>query len=404
MSHHPAFDASALLFPSLCIWWVGMYISFRITRSIGISFLVATVKALIFFMYFHFFFTGYFTLLDDWTYFSTAAAVKHQGYTLLSFLIHNRFNWLLLASISGSEHFLYNLYNLLSFDIFGIYYFSPVALNIILTFFIGWIAYRMALLAGFKQKIAIIFYLFFILHGDIILWSSILNLKDTLVQLFTIIILYHLLLIELKRARFRSYIYIGIVVGLLFFIRFYLPFFLAMSFVTYKLYFFIRKHARKPYVVSLLMVTVPLFLLFTFLFLNSYPAANVSAYLQNLTNPLVGILRYIFTPLPFHATEHYEFLNLASPIDFLLFPLFFYGIYYGWKTGQKIFILLIIYLSFLCLFYGTFAELQGVRQKVQIYFIFILFQFVGILKLFFKLRDKQIFTYVVHRYLGSAST
>ncbi|MBX6361765.1 MAG: hypothetical protein IRZ03_17005 [Acidobacterium ailaaui] len=389
----PAFSADSLLLPSFVILIIGTWITYRVTHSIEASFVVSFIKTLVFFIYFHFVFDGYFTFLDDWVYLESAKYIKLQGYNLFSFLYQNHFNWVLIAaSIAGSEHFLYNLFNLFSFDLFGIHYFSPVALNVILTFFTGYFAYRIVRLLGFQQKLSILFYLFFVLHWDTILWSSILNLKDILVQFFTVGAFYQILLIEKGKKRWIHIIYLAAILILFLAIRFYLPFFLGFSYFLYRFILFLSR-IKNPSV-SLLIVFSGLFsfILLFVLFIWLYGGdAILHIYLSDIENPFIGILRYLFTPIPFHASEHYEYLNLASPLDYLLIPFFFYGMYHAVRSGQKFFILLVIYFLLLTLFYGTYLELQGVRQKVQITFIFAIFEYIGLLKLLFRLPDIKIF-------------
>jgi len=186
--------------------------------------------------------------------------------------------------------------------------------------------------------------------------------------------------------------YLAVILILFLTIRFYLPFFLGFSYFLYRFILFLSR-IKNPSVSLLIVFTgmfsfILLFILFIWLYGGD---AILHIYLSDIENPFIGILRYLFTPIPFHASEHYEYLNLASPLDYLLIPFFFYGMYHAVRSGQKFFILLVIYFLLLILFYGTYLELQGVRQKVQITFIFAIFEYIGLLKLLFRLPDIKIF-------------
>ncbi|MDA7818283.1 hypothetical protein N9A28_08855 [Sulfurimonas sp.] len=282
-----------------------------------------------------------------------------------------------------SNHFLYQLYNIFAFELFGHYYFSPVALNIIVTFFTSYFVFRISLLIGFSKKLSLFIAMFYLLHWDILHWSTFLNLKDVLIQLMSIVLIFNILEFE-NNKRIKNVVFIGSVLLLFSTIRFYLPFLIFVSFIVYKILWVIftaNRLNRMYYIISSFI----LILLFLPLVLNNLND-EIEMLMISFTNPAIGMIRFLLTPIPFHFETNYSFLYFPSLLHWLTFPLFIYGAYISHKVNRKIMLFIFIYLFVILLFYGSYGQLQGPRHRLQIEPYIAMFQIIGLIALFY--RDK----------------
>ena len=358
-----------LLFPSLSIFVIGFFIVYKIIKDYKISFIVSFLKSAIFFIYFSYLFNGYYTFLDDIKYYKLSQEYMNS-FDLVDFLKNPES----IMCFIGGKHVLYYLYNIIAFKLFGNFYFSPVALNIILTYIIAIYIYKILFLLDFNYKNY--FIIFYLLNWDILSWSEILNLKDFLVQFLTVFIIYHIIeFFEIKN--YKNLLFILISLFLLHFIRFYLVYLVLFSTILF--YIYINKKFFLEFIIQHKIVSILLVIgISTIVIIGIHN--ELLLFLSKLDNPIIGIIRFILTPLPFNIKEQYSFLLFASWIDFLLFPFLIYGIYKFLSLDSKYKNFIFIYVSLIVIFYGCFSELQGVRHKIQILPFLFLFQFIGIIE------------------------
>ena len=354
-----------LFLPSFSIFFIGLFVITFYFKSFKYGLIISSIKSGLFFIYFAYFFhNAGFTFLDDIRYLNISSQLANN-YNITYFI----FKPFALLDIIGSKNFLYYFINMVSIKLFGNYYFSPVTLNIILIYFIAIILYK--ILNFLNIKIAYVISLFYLIQWDILSWE-ILNFKDFWVQFLTLLFIYNLLKFD-KYKNIKYLISILVVMSFLFTLRFYIPYLIIASFFIFKFYLFFLEAEKKTiyYIIGLL------FFIIGIIILNTILKSELHLFLSHFTNPFVGIIRYLLTPLPFHMENGYEFLLFASLLNFLLFPLFLYGIYLFYKIDSKYKYFILSYFSVLLLFYGCFIELQGPRHKIQILPFISLFQFYG---------------------------
>lgn len=383
------FAASLLFFPSLTILGAGMYFSIKAIRDIGAAFLVASIKVVLFFVYFHWYAINGYYLLDDLSYFNNSFEYWQQGNSFLTVIL-NKEKFAYIFAIAGGQNMIYYLYNILSFDIFGGYYFSPVCLNIILTFFSAYFLYKFLLDAGLSSNLSKLFFVFFVLNPEIIVWSNFLNLKDTLVHTLTILSFYNINKLLLKPQK-RLGIILSIITVLLIlsFLRFYIPLFILGTFFSLRMLGSLKRirdsHLRYLLLI-IVAVIVPVGLVILLEVKFSY---EVSLFLGNFTNPISGIFRYLMTPVPWKIVPDYSFLLIPSILHWLLLPFMVYGIYFLIKLKNESFNLILLYLLIMSFFYGCFGELQGPRHRLQLNFVITICQFLGLFLAFINKEERK---------------
>lgn len=370
-------DFSTLLPSIILIFFVCFIICYRVTRSPITSVGIVIVKLSLYIYYFLFSDTFY-SFEDDVVYYKTSRTFYEHGYRLTTMFYDALHGWTAFVDRFGTDHIFYQIYNILSFQVLGVYYFAPVAFNIILTCAIGMQLYKFIVLSNGDKGFAKIAFLFFVLHWDTLSWSSFLNLKDFLVEFMAITAIYNIVLIFKHKQTLRNYLYLIFCIFVLLYLRYYIPAMLLSSAFIYWLYSKIFVLKRRIYLlISMFLVPAALYLiLFTF-------GTSLKAYQLYFDNPLIGIFRYWITPVPFQISEGAGFQTIAAYFNWLFLPAFFVGLYQCIKRPVDPTIrYLVIYFLLLSLFYGTFELLQGPRHRIHLEFIIVYFQLIGIRYIF----------------------
>lgn len=366
---HP-FNLEDLLLPSTCIAISIFFITFLAIRNFPLALLAALIKSGSFIIYFNLFFDGTFTFLDDWTYLERGRILFHQDITI--FNLAER--WEYVKMIAAGSHVLYYLYNCYSMHLFGDFYFSPVAINLILTGVIAAIGKKVfaanLTLSDIQQKT---FYFYILLHPDILAWSTVANLKDIL------ILCLHLILILatsflLKNKILRATITAIPAIFMLFFSRFYVPVFFSISIMLTIL----RNRNFKGRIPIIIISLVLSFFVFGWIGSDTFES-GASAVDQSYDNPVYGFFRMILTPIPFHTELAYSFLNLPALFNWLMFPALLRGFYRSLKMNTTYLNFLTTYFVCFLAFYSMYIELQGPRHRVQLDYAIACFQFIGIM-------------------------
>ncbi|WP_143103910.1 hypothetical protein [Thermoflavifilum thermophilum] len=281
-------------------------------------------------------------------------------------------NWQFLLSIGGGQNVLYYLYNTYAFKLFGIGYYAPVALNVILTGFIAYIGTRLVE-KEFKLKgdARILFFLFLLFYPDILAWSNVMNGKDILVLLLELILIASISY-YLRGKIFRSLL-IGIPIGfMLFFTRFYAIFLISLALLLANLWGSLT--LRKVF-----FLIFSFFIVFFIFHVLGIDAILLSYHdlLQKFVNPLYGFFRFLLTPIPFHAEQSYAFLNLPSLFHWLMIPFLILGIIYIYHVKTPFSRFFLSYFFIFVILYSVYGELQGPRHRVQLDYCLAVFQFYG---------------------------
>ena len=346
---------------------------------------VGSIKALIPTFYFAFFYNGGWTILDDVAYYEKGQTLLDLGYNPLTIIIDPE-GLVKIFSISDGQHILYVWWNIFAQYFFGSHYYSPVFLNVLITFVTAYFISKIAELCGFSKNYQKSLYVFMLFQWEILAWSSLVNLKDTLVMCLSVIAFYGILKLfeqtSKKIFNLNNLILPSLSLYLLFFIRFYT---VPLIFLSIIIFLMLKQQARN----------FPLLILFTVLLIAlNIPIGYLNNYnLFSITNILTGTVRMILTPLPWQIEESYTFLVIPSILNLLfLIPVTLVGSIF-WKTSKPL-SLLLIYLIAALFFYGYVEELQGVRQRYQLDFIIGWLQFHVLWVIFIKMtRNNKYFTY-----------
>jgi hypothetical protein len=369
-----------LIFSSLTIIFVSIFVSFKITKNILFSLLISLVKALIFFTYFSIYGDDLILLGDDESYYNFGILLKENKISFYNFLF-NLDSVFKIIRFDGAIG--YYIVNLISFQLFGDSYSSPVALNILICILNSYLFTKLLLNENLlNRKNYKHFYIFFSLHPVILTWSSLINIKDLFVMFLTTLLFYSFVLFEKKR--FLKSIILGFFISIiLFYTRFYIPFiFLVSVFVVFLI------NSKKSIKSNLLLffICVIALIYYNSAFLNAINIIKEYNY-----NSLLGFIRILITPLFFSPLEIYSFLFISAIFKFIAFPFLFLGVLSSFKFRKsKLFQILFIYTFLLLLILASTSILQGPRQRLQVESILIYFEFIGIIyfmKLLHSLRN-----------------
>jgi hypothetical protein len=362
------FSVVELAVPALIILMLGFAVSFLVTRKPHWSLFVAGVKASLFIIYYGVLFDGTFSFLDDWTYLEHGKRLVDKGVSFANLFGH----WPELSYVAGDRHFVYYLYNADSIRLLGSAYYAPVTLNIALTFVAaGFMAAAARGGLGFSSRLATGLFLFFVIHPDVLSWSTIMNGKDTLVLAGTALAVYAVSLFG--RRRYVPAVLLGLAVGtVLFFTRFYVPLLLLAALFGATL--LSPAGGRRPGL--WLLVPAGLAAVVSILGVDGLMDAY-SRFQADFVNPIYGIPRMLLTPIPFHTTEHYAFLDLPQVFHWAMLPALAYGAYRMWRLGTITARFVVLYFLLMLGLYGMFGELQGPRHRYQFDGLIALFQFYG---------------------------
>lgn len=355
-----------LLISAGTLFLVGMAICLRVL-SVPASMALAGIKVTLPFVYFVFFYNGSWTFLDDIGYFEQGQELLAQGYDPFLFFFDGEALQRLMA-LSGGFHILYGWYNLLSQWMFGPHYYSPVFLNVGLTLGAAYYLYQLAIISEFSTRYARGLFVFFSLHWELLAWSSLVNLKDTLILFMTIVFVYAAVrVIQTKRKK-----YVIALVGLFFlffWIRFYVPLMLLLAALVSLPWTAGRR--GKKWVAALLVAGFGA----TYgMFIGWENVLGQLARLDITAGALEGMIRMALTPQPWSIDPEYTFLLLPAMLHWIFFIPAIVGGVMLWRERPQLRFLL-VYLAIALLVYGAFDELQGPRHRVQLIFIYAWTQF-----------------------------
>src|SRR5207248_2753537 len=135
----------------------------RPTLGLPLAILTAVVKLFVPFAYFAWSYDGSWNLLDDLSYLEAGLYLRDSGHDPLTIFFSPE-GRLTLFSVSGGVHIIYPWWNLVAISLFGEHYYSPVFLNVGLTFAAGYFLDRILSLIGFEKHYRQAFFIFFLSH------------------------------------------------------------------------------------------------------------------------------------------------------------------------------------------------------------------------------------------------
>ncbi len=349
---------------ALAVFVIGYVILSRFL-PVWAAVLIAAIKALIPLIYFGAVFdNGGWLLSDDVRYYDVGATLVDLGYRPWELVLEPEGRDQ-LVSIAASRHTLYYLWNMTAQWIIGTYYFAPVFCNIALTFFTGAIVFGTLRLAGMSRTFCQGMLVFHMLHWDYLSWTSLINVKETVVEALLVISLYCVI----RFVHRKSWVALLGVAGsflLLFLIRLYVPFLIIIAVGLWVLLQWDdpRKYPLIPVVAGLLFVL--------YLKIGSY---DQQLHLHML---IVGAFRYVLTPQPWSVNPGCSFLKIPSLFQWAFLVPAVVGTVQIWRANQTCRLLVLVMLIFIA-FYSVFPENQGPRHRVQMVAMFAMveFQFIS---------------------------
>lgn len=329
--------------------------------SLRVAFGVAALKVAIPLVYFAFEPSGVLHLRDDVEYFQDGLRLLQAGLGPLSVFTDPRGLIVLFSTAGTSQHFIYYLWNLLSMKLFGPDYFSAVFLNVGVTFVSGWFFYRILACAGFSPRYRRAALVFFLLHWDVVAWSSFLNLKDTLVVAFSLAMLYNAIRFLRKPGLMPLAAFAALAVPC-YFLRFYVPLLIA---VAVALHYVLE---RRDWIKAGAAVAVAAAACLYFDMLRWLPAP------PSPVEFLAGWMQFLVTPLPWNLSDGYGFLFLPASLHLLLLVPALLAIPSLWKRDSSL-RFLFVYLLLVTLMFALVPDNRGIRQRQMVDFLFVLMQF-----------------------------
>ena len=346
---HAEWYGGFLLFALTSVWVLTRVLNFPGALAVAglkFGFLFAYVHAL----------GAYYIREDDLSYFRGAAMLIDEGWSTTGLLFTDE-GLARLFSAGEGLHFIYYLWNLWAIRCFGESYFSPVLVNVFLSVLTGVILYHWA-----RQMLFTAFYarglcVLFLLHWELLPWSSILNIKDLLVLFLETVCLYALWrFFTLGERRWHFLIVASATVLVLSFLRFYVAVLVMIAFAGWYLAS-ARVTAKNLLVLALAVVAlVPQMAL---LLSIDLPPASLSSVAS-------GVFRFLLTPRPWAVDEGYGFLVVPAIVHWLLLPFALGALLSLWHHRHAR--LLIVFSGLMLMAYGWVDELQGPRHRVQMLF------------------------------------
>ncbi|MGK5090830.1 hypothetical protein WDW89_02300 [Deltaproteobacteria bacterium TL4] len=341
----------------LCFWMLKAYLDLRV------ALFITFVRIMIPLFYFGFFFDGHWNFLDDITYLRSGAYILDRGYNPLTALITTGGQKVLLQ-VTGGGTFLYYWWNALAQYLFGRFYFAPVFLNIFVTCVTGVFLYRIVRFVGASVVYAQGFLVFFLLHWDLVAWTSLINLKDPIVMMLNVATLYFAsVFLETRHILYGLACFGCVVLYLL--IRFYQP---IIWLACIGVWFLFYSKGKQKYLVMILGVIVALYV--------GHKIGGTKEIIYYMKKFLVfsagslipGLFRFLLTPRPWGIDEGSSFLLLPAIFNWFFFIFTLFGALLLWKKRSKEVNLMLLFFLAVCLLFAAFAGQQGPRHRFQLTF------------------------------------
>jgi hypothetical protein len=319
---------------------------------------------------------------DSENYLETAIEIKSKINTGAS--IHEVLS--LLFSYAGGRHIIYYLYNTLAVSLFGEGHYAPVALNtsliaIMAALFVRLVKPLSINSYNFQRKL----YLYVLLNPELIGWTITHNVKDLFVLFLIVSAL--VCIIGLRSRPLISLIVLSVIITTLIFLRFYIiGIIFASLFITY----FFSSAPNKSNKSGFLGI-IALIILASIYFGVAIPIlSQLSDRLnfQNLVQIPYGIVKFLFTPIPFNATGGYVFLNFTQFFYLSMSFFMFLGFIYSAKGTNFSTMLIFTFFILVTFIFAMSPDFHDVRHRIMLLPFISYFQFVGIRYFLASLKSK----------------
>ncbi len=330
---------------------------------------VVAIKFAIPVAYFAWFADGRWVLVDDVTYLRQGLTLLAEGYTALSILWSQK-GLQQLVVLSEGLHVLYGWFNLLAVALIGPWYFSPVLLNVFVSCLSGRVLWGFARDAGFGPRYCTGLTAFFLLHWDVLAWSSFVNLKDTLIVLLTLLLLRAAARFQATLAR-RDLLVAGGVAFIFLWIRFYVPLVVGVAIMLRSLVTggIVARHRWIALGVAGATLAVAAWRMGP----RWLPLVS-SRLVWEPWQVALGGVRMLLTPQPWSVSPEHGFLLLPSILHLVMLLPAAVGAAWLWQRSPFLRLPLLYSLLIVCLF-AAFPAQQGPRHRLQIVFMLAWSQF-----------------------------
>jgi len=343
-----------LLLVAFCMGLTSALIASR-NLPMAISMALAAVRVGIPLVYFAEYFNPIWTVADDLVYFAHGCQLLDSGWNPLT-LVLDPAGWEQLQALSQGRHVLYTWWNLAAMELFGTHYYAPVFCNVAMTFVGASLLGRTLRKLGFASSYCVALEILWLVHWDVIAWSSFLNVKDVLVQTLSIALLASLVSFLVQRHKRDAAAFLALA-WLMWWIRFYVP--LVMLAATMLWMLTQWNDARKLLLMPLGAIgcyfAIPLVM-------------GVTDY-WDFRELGFGTIRFVLTPTPWSVLDVYSYLWIPTLFHWLFFIPAVAGAMYLWRDSRHA-RLYLIYLGCLISLYSVTQELLGPRQRFQVAFLF----------------------------------
>jgi hypothetical protein len=319
--------------------------------------------------YFAWFADGRWMLIDDVVYLRQGLALASAGYDPVSVLL-SRAGLQQLIVLSEGLHILYGWFNLVAVYLIGPWYFSPVLLNVFVSCISGRVLWGFARDAGFGPRYRTGLTAFFLLHWDVLAWSSFVNLKDTVIVLLTLLLLRALARFQARLA--RRDLLVALAVSFVFlWIRFYVPAVAGAAVVLRSLATggVVARHRW----ITLGIVAIAMGGMFWVMGPRWLPLLSTRLELEPWSVGQ-GLVRMLLTPQPWSVSRGNDFLLLPSILHVVAFVPALIGGLWLWQRSPMLRLPLVYSLLILLLF-STFPAQQGPRHRLQVVFMLVWAQY-----------------------------
>jgi hypothetical protein len=294
-----------------------------------------------------------------------AAGLLNEDITPWSFL----FNLDFVVNFVGSTHVAPYWLNVFGQYFFGPHYFSAIFVNILATILTGIYIIFILSRTGFSKTYYKYFFIFFLLHWDVLTYSSLLNIKGILIGLLIVMYFYHHIMMDSSTRLTLSVYHFAVMIGILFIMywsRFYVISILLASSIMWVI---IESNPKKWIPISAIGAV------------GLYPVVRIGLQFQDtryfqfdILTILGTVPRILLTPRPWGVLPQFAFLIPSSIAHWLLIiPAMAYsGRLWVQEKNMR---LLLCYLVVFVGFYSVFFELASARMRYQIAFVLAIGQY-----------------------------
>jgi hypothetical protein len=372
------YSENSLIISSITIFIFSYLFGKLIFKSVVTALSVAMIKSLVYLIFFLFFFNNHnFNFIDSLTYLDNSIFF-FENYSFLEMLLEPR---KIIIPKSGAHTFYY-YWSYISFFLFGPYIHSPITLNILSTFLGSYYLYKISKeFLNLSIKNSTLLAVIYCLHWEIVPWSSFFNLRDILIQVTIISIIYYTLKFT-NQINLKNLIMLFLALFILRYLRTHMAylFILNLGVIFFCATFFFKKNIQKiiiSFTLSIVLVLI-IFLYGHEIFLKLYESWSINFNF----NYGIKILRLFLSPLPIPRTiyQGYGFLTFASIINLLTFPLLILGIFYSFRIKKNIlnsFILLFTFFLMIIVI-GSYENIQGPRQRLMMTPLILIYTLLGL--------------------------